>query len=139
MATKTVATSGYTAKDIQVLEGLQAVRRRPGMYIGSTDARGLHQIVWEVLDNSIDEAMAGACNRIDLAIQRNVKLKWPHNWQLQLRADLFNAFNAVIYNARNASAQFVSPSNMTLANAQFLSNGTVNPGRLQPDSARGST
>ena len=68
MATKTVPTSGYTAKDIQVLEGLQAVRRRPGMYIGSTDARGLHHLIWEVLDNSIDEAMAGVCNRIDVTI-----------------------------------------------------------------------
>ena len=79
MATKTVATSGYTAKDIQVLEGLQAVRRRPGMYIGSTDARGLHQIVWEVLDNSIDEAMAGACNRIDLAIHPDLSVTVADN------------------------------------------------------------
>ena len=55
--------------------------------------------------------------------------------QLQLRADLFNAFNTVIYSARNASAQFASPSDMTLANAQYLGDGTVNPARLQPDSA----
>ncbi len=61
-------STGYTAKDIQVLEGLEAVRRRPGMYIGSTDARGLHHLIWEVLDNSIDEAMAGACDRIDVGI-----------------------------------------------------------------------
>ncbi len=62
------AESGYTAADIQVLEGLQAVRKRPGMYIGSTDARGLHQLVWELVDNSIDEAMAGVATRMAVTI-----------------------------------------------------------------------
>jgi len=63
------AASKYTAADIQVLEGLEAVRRRPSMYIGSTDERGLHHLVYEIVDNSIDEAMAGFCDRIDVAIQ----------------------------------------------------------------------
>jgi DNA gyrase subunit B len=58
----------YTSKDIQVLEGLKAVRVRPGMYIGSTDQRGLHHLIYEILDNSVDEAMAGFCTRVEICI-----------------------------------------------------------------------
>jgi DNA gyrase subunit B len=59
----------YTAANIQVLEGLEAVRRRPGMYIGSTDQRGLHHLIYEIVDNAVDEAMAGFCDRVEITIE----------------------------------------------------------------------
>ena len=65
----TTTRDSYQAKDITVLEGLEAVRRRPGMYIGSTGPRGLHHLIWEVVDNSVDEAMAGYCDKITVTLR----------------------------------------------------------------------
>ena len=65
---KEAPTDLYSASDIQVLEGMEAVRRRPGMYIGSTDQRGLHHLIYEIVDNAVDEYMAGHCSRVDIQL-----------------------------------------------------------------------
>ncbi len=70
-SSKSQRADEYTASDIQVLEGLEAVRRRPGMYIGSTDSRGLHHLIYEIVDNGVDEAMAGVCDKITINIHED--------------------------------------------------------------------
>ena len=79
MSTQQASAGSYTADNIQVLEGLEAVRRRPGMYIGTTDKSGLHHLIKELVDNAVDEAMAGYCDRVDVIIQADGWVKVSDN------------------------------------------------------------
>ena len=83
----------YGADEIQVLEGLEAVRKRPGMYIGSTGPRGLHHLVYEIVDNSIDEALAGYCTKIDVVIEKGDIITKIDGEEITSYTDLKNAIS----------------------------------------------
>ena len=74
----------YNASDIKILHGLEAVRLRPGMYIGTTGPQGLHHIIWEIVDNSVDEALAGRCDTIEVEIQEGNVIQVKDNGSVNM-------------------------------------------------------
>ena len=107
---KTVVTNEYNAAEIQVLEGLEAVRKRPGMYIGSTSASGLHHLVYEIVDNSIDEALAGYCTDITVTINEGNTITVTDNGRgipVDIQAQTGRPALEVVFTVNDAFASYV--------------------------------
>jgi DNA gyrase subunit B len=79
IVTTASAESSYTARHLSVLEGLEAVRKRPGMYVGSTDSRGLMHCMWEIIDNAVDEALGGHCDTIEIILHADASVSVRDN------------------------------------------------------------